>query len=169
MDARDLLIDAVNRLPGLVRAAIEGLSVEQLRQPPAPGANSVGWLVWHLTRIQDSHVAELLDREQVWITGDWAARFGRAPDPADTGFGHSAKEAATIAPRDGQVLIDYHETVVARTREFLRDLTPANLDHVVDENWNPPVTLGVRLISILDDDLQHAGQAGYVRGLLDRG
>ena len=39
-------------------------------------------------------------------------------------------------------------------------------DRVVDRTWDPPVTLGVRLVSILDDDTQHAGQAAYVRGLL---
>jgi hypothetical protein len=27
-------------------------------------------------------------------------------------------------------------------------------------------TLGVRLVSVVDDDVQHVGQAAYVRGLL---
>ncbi len=54
----------------------------------------------------------------------------------------------------------------ARTAEFVAGLSAADLDRVVDESWDPPVTLGVRLVSVVDDDAQHAGQAAYVRGLL---
>ncbi|MFC7550865.1 DinB family protein [Plantactinospora sp. GCM10030261] len=168
MEARDLLLEVFDRLPGLVREAVRTLSAEQLRQPPGPGANTVGWLVWHLTRVQDSHVAEVLDAEQVWLTSDWADAFGRTADPADTGFGHSAAEVAALAPRDADALVGYHEAVAARTRDFLAGLTPADLDRVVDENWDPPVTLGVRLASVADDDLQHVGQAAYARGLIER-
>ncbi len=164
----ELLTEAYDRLPGLVRSAVDGLPADRLRWAPAPGANTIGWLVWHLTRVQDSHLAELLDADQVWASGDWAAGFGLDPDPHNTGYAHSPEQVASVVPRDAQVLIDYHEAVAARTREFLRGLKPADLDRVVDENWDPPVTLGVRLVSVLDDDLQHAGQAAYLRGLAER-
>ncbi|MFC4145088.1 DinB family protein [Micromonospora mangrovi] len=168
MDAKELLTEAYDRVPGLVAAAVDGLDPEQLRQAPGPGANPVGWLVWHLTRIQDHHVADLLGEEQVWISGDWAGRFGLAPDPDDTGFGHTPEQIAAVRPRNAQVLVDYHRAVAERTGAYLRGLGPADLDRVVDENWDPPVTLGVRLVSVLEDDLQHAGQAAYVRGLVVR-
>jgi hypothetical protein len=48
-------------------------------------------------------------------------------------------------------------------------VTPADLDRVVDKRWDPPVTLGVRLVSVVDDDAQHVGQAAYVRGLQKAG
>ncbi|MFG3691558.1 DinB family protein [Micromonospora sp. NPDC047740] len=169
MDVNDLLTEAYDRLPDLVAAAVDGLSPEQLCQPPAPGANTVGWLVWHLTRIQDHGVADLLGEEQIWVTGDWARSFGLTADPDDTGFGYGPEQVATVRPENGQVLLDYHVAVVDRTRRYLRGVRPADLDRVVDLNWDPPVTLGVRLVSLLDDDLQHAGQAAYVRGLVERG
>ena len=65
-----------------------------------------------------------------------------------------------------QLLLDYAGAVHERTTQFLRSLTDEDLDLVVDRRWDPPVTLGVRLVSVLADDLQHAGQAAYVRGLL---
>ncbi|WP_327043179.1 DinB family protein [Micromonospora ureilytica] len=167
MDVSDLLTEAYDRLPDLVRAAVDGLSPEQLRDQPGPGANTVGWLVWHLTRVQDHHVADLLDAEQIWVSGDWAGRFGLAADPDDTGYGHSPAQVASVRPESGQALIDYYEAVAARTGSFLAGLGPADLDRVVDEGWDPPVTLGVRLVSIVDDDLQHVGQAAYVRGLIE--
>lgn len=169
MNVSDLLTEAYDRLPDLVRAAVHGLSPEQLRHQPRPGVNSVGWLVWHLTRVQDHHVADLLDAEQIWASGDWAGRFGLATDPDDTGYGHSPAQVAAVRPESAQALVDYYQAVAARTRSFLVGLGPADLDRVVDEGWDPPVTLGVRLVSIAEDDLQHVGQAAYLRGLIEAG
>lgn len=166
MDAKGVLEEAFGRLPELVDTAIRGLTPEQLRWAPQPGANSIGWLVWHLTRVQDHHLAEVLDVEQVYLTGDWAARFGRKSDPSDTGYGHTATDVAAVAPESAQVLAGYYDAVHQRTLTFLRTLTEADLDRIVDRRWDPPVTLGVRLVSVYDDDAQHAGQAAYVRGLL---
>jgi uncharacterized damage-inducible protein DinB len=166
VDVNDLLVEAFDRLPELVREAVDGLTPEQLTWTPAKGANSVGWLVWHLTRVQDHHVAQVLGEAQVWAEGDWAARFGLDPDPQNTGYGHSAGQVATVRPESAQALVAYHDAVAARTRAFVRGLRPDDLDRVVDERWDPPVTLGVRLVSVVNDDDQHVGQAAYVRGLL---
>jgi hypothetical protein len=166
MNVSGLLNEAFGRLPELVRSAVHGLTAEQLHWAPAPGANSVGWLVWHLTRIQDDHLAEIMAQDQVWQEGDWAARFGLAPGTLETGYGHSAKQVAAVRPESADVLIEYYDTVAARTSDLLRGLTETDLDRIVDERWDPPVTLGVRLVSVLEDDVQHAGQAAYVRGLI---
>lgn len=166
MDAKDILLDGFGRLPDEVRGAVHGLTAEQLRWAPAEGANTIGWLVWHLTRVQDSHVAELLDDDQVYVTGDWGPRFGLKSDPSDTGYGDSAGQISRVEPRSAQVLLDYYQAVHDRTLAYVSGLTDADLDRVVDERWDPPVTLGVRLVSVIDDDAQHAGQAGYLRGLL---
>ncbi len=165
MDVNDLLTDAFDRLPDLVRRAVVGLTPAQLTWAPAPGANTIGWLVWHLTRIQDHHVSELLGRDQVWVGGDWAGRFHLAADPDDTGYGHSPEQVAAVRPDDERALIDYFEAVAERTRDLLSRVTPADLDRIVDRRWQPPVTLGVRLVSVINDDVQHAGQAAYLRGL----
>ncbi len=168
MMVSEILIDAFDRLPDLVRSAVDGLTAEQLRWAPAPGANSVGWLVWHLTRVQDDHVADVLGQEQIWEQDGWAARFGLDPKTEETGYAHTGAQVAAVRPESAQVLIDYYETVAARTREFLHTLTDKALDRVVDEAWDQPVTLGVRLVSVLNDDAQHVGQAAYVRGILGR-
>jgi hypothetical protein len=109
----------------------------------------------------------LLGTDQLWVDGPWAGRLGLQPDPSNTGYGHSAQEVATVRPEGSEVLLDYLDSVDARTRAMLQELTPADLDRIVDRRWDPPVTLGVRLVSIADDSLQHAGQAAYVRGLLE--
>jgi uncharacterized damage-inducible protein DinB len=162
----EAFIELFSRVAENVHEVVDGLSSADLVWTPAEGANSIGWLVWHLTRVQDDHVADLLDEEQLWTTGAWAPRFGLAPDPANTGYGHSPEEAAFVRPDSADVLVAYYDAVAARTDAFLERLTPDDLDRIVDERWDPPVTMGVRLVSIADDDIQHAGQAAYVRGLL---
>ena len=166
MDTASLLLEFYGRVPPLAAAAVESLDQEELCRAPRPGTNTIGWLVWHLARVQDHHVAELLGTEQVWVSGDWARRCGLEPDPANTGYGHSAEEVGTVRPESADVLLGYLREVSDRTAAMLEGLTPTDLDRVVDRRWDPPVTLGVRLVSIADDCLQHAGQAAYVRGLL---
>lgn len=167
MDVSAVYLELFGRIPNLVRAAVHGLNAEQLHAVPQPGANSVGWLVWHLTRVQDDHVAEVMNEQQLWP--QWASRFGLAPDVTNIGFGHTPADVDSVRPESANVLVDYHDAVYARTRTLLDSLDEAALDRVVDERWDPPVTLGVRLISVADDSLQHAGQALYARGLVQAG
>ncbi|HEY2790911.1 MAG TPA: DUF664 domain-containing protein [Micromonosporaceae bacterium] len=160
------LTEAYSRLPDLVRRACDGLSADQLAWAPAEGANSIGWLIWHLTRIQDHHVSQLSGQEQAWAAGPWAEQLGRDADPEDTGFAHKPADVASIRPPSADVLIGYYDTVHDRTMTTIATITPEDLDRVVDRDWDPPVTMRVRLISVLGDDLQHVGQAAYIRGLL---
>ena len=166
MDTASLLLELYGRIPPLAAAAVEGLDEEQLRRAPGPGANTIGWLVWHLARVQDHHIAELLGTEQIWVGGDWARRCGLEPDPSNIGYGHSAEDVKAVQPESAEVLLRYLGKVQDRTAAMLEGLAPDDLDRVVDRRWDPPVTLAVRLVSIADDSLQHAGQAAYVRGLL---
>jgi hypothetical protein len=166
MDVPSLLLETYGRIPPLAENAVAGLDRATLTEPPKSGANPIGWLIWHLARVQDSHVADLLGAEQLWVTGDWAGHFGLEPDPANTGYGHTPEQVREVRPDGPDVLIEYLHAVHQRTAAMLKDLDPAELDRVVDVNWEPPVTLGVRLVSIADDCLQHVGQAAYARGLL---
>ena len=168
MNVSDVFLELYGRVPPLAGDAADGLDPAQLAETPAPGTNSIGWLVWHLARVQDHHIAELLGEPQLWETGDWAGRFGLEPDPSNTGYGHSPADVAAVQPESAAALLDYLAAADERTRSFLAGVAADDLDRVVDRRWDPPVTLGVRLVSIADDCAQHIGQAGYVRGLLDR-
>ncbi|MET0907916.1 MAG: DinB family protein [Ilumatobacteraceae bacterium] len=166
MNVSDLLLELYGRIPPLVGAAVDGLDAGQLTWQPSPDANTIGWLVWHLTRVQDHHVAEILDTDQVWVGADWADRFRLEPDPSNTGYGHTVSDVLAVQPDGPRALVEYLDAVDQRTRAMLADTVDVDLERIVDRRWDPPVTLGVRLVSIADDCLQHAGQASYVRGLL---
>ncbi|HSP38400.1 MAG TPA: DUF664 domain-containing protein [Frankiaceae bacterium] len=168
MDIPALLNEAFGRILPTVSRAVDGLSADQLAARPDPEANSVAWLVWHLTRIQDDHIAEVAGTEQVWTADGWARRFDLPFDDEATGFGQRSEDVAAVRVDSPDLLTGYLSAVNDATTAYLAGLSGDDLDRVVDDRWDPPVTLGVRLTSVLSDDLQHAGQASYVRGLVQR-
>jgi uncharacterized damage-inducible protein DinB len=168
MTVADLMIDGFGRVKESVHGAVRGLNAGQLAERLAPGANSIAWLVWHLTRVQDDHLAELEGAEQVWTAQGWYDRFALPLDPSDTGYGHGSDEVGSVQVSAASLLTGYHDAVHAQTVSWLAGLKESQLDRIVDESWDPPVSLGVRLVSVLDDDLEHAGQAAFIRGVLRR-
>lgn len=168
MQAKDVLTDAYGRILGLVKRIAGGLDAEALGYRPDVGANSIAWLLWHLTRVQDDHVSEISGREQAWVVEGWAGRFGMPADPANTGYGHSSEDVQAIRPKNPDVLVGYHEAVFARTLEYLETVDATELDRIVDRSWDPPVSVGVRLVSVIGDSYQHAGQAAYIAGMIER-
>lgn len=168
---RDLLLDAFERVHEEIPQIVEGLSPEQLLWRPDAEANSIAWLVWHLARVQDDHLAGLSTacgrtREQRWQT--WASRFDLPYDHEDVGYGHDADQVAAFTVADPALLTGYHADVHALTAEILDELGPEDLGRVVDENWDPPTTAAVRLVSVVNDITAHTGQAAYLAGLLRR-
>jgi hypothetical protein len=168
MTSADLLTDAFGRVREVVEEAVIGLKPQQLSFQPDPGANSIGWLVWHLTRIEDDHIAEVAGTEQVWATGNWAERFGLPPGSRDTGYGHDGEQVASVRPESAEVLLAYYDAVHEKTLRYVATLSDVDYGRIVDDRWDPPVTLAVRLVSVISDDLQHAGQAAYLRGMVER-
>jgi uncharacterized damage-inducible protein DinB len=166
MRSRDLLLHAYEQIQTTLRRALDSLDADRLNRRVAPGANTIAWLAWHLLRVQDDHVADVAGREQVWTGQGWAERFGLPFDDSETGYGFSGDQVGQVRVEATDLLLGYAAAVHEQTAEFLRGLSDEDLDRVVDTSWDPPVTLGVRLVSVLSDDLQHVGQAAYVRGLL---
>jgi uncharacterized damage-inducible protein DinB len=167
MTSAELLADAFERIRAVVHRVADGLSREELSARLDSEANSIGWLLWHLTRIQDDHIAGVAGTEQVWTSGGWVDRFGLPLERMDHGYGHTSGQVASVVV-DAAMLVEYYDAVHAVTLGYVAGLTDADLDRVVDERWDPPVTLGVRLVSIVNDDVTHTGQAAFIRGILER-
>ncbi len=168
MECNELLRDAFSRITELVTVSASGLDRKRLTYRPEPGANSIAWLIWHLTRIQDDHVSEIAGLEQAWVSDGWAAKLGMEPDPENDGRGHGPSEVAAIAPDSPDLLIAYNKAVSDRTFSYLARASSADMALIIDRSYDPPVTVGVRLVSVISDNIQHAGQARYLRGIVDR-
>jgi hypothetical protein len=169
MNTSDVLIDAFGRVQGIVHDVVDGLSVEQLVYRPGPDANSIAWLVWHLTRIEDDHISDLRGAEQVWTAAGWIERFELPFDASATGYGFTSEEVAACRVDPPDLLVGYYDAVHTETVGYLQTIDEAELDRIVDTRWDPPVSAGVRIVSVVADTLEHGGQAAYVRGLLESG
>ncbi len=167
MTIADVLTDAFGRVREEVHASVDGLTDEQLAYRIDGSANSIAWLVWHLTRIQDDHVCGVAGTEQAWTSDGWAKRFNLPFSDRATGYGDTSEDVIAVRA-SAELLTAYYDAVHERTLRYVAGLTDADLPRIVDEGWDPPVTLGVRLVSVISDDLEHAGQAAFVRGILMR-
>ena len=166
MSVSDLLVDGFGRVQEVVHQVLDGLTVEDLCFRADRQANSIGWLIWHLSRVQDDHIADAAGMDQVWLEG-WQQRAALPFAETEIGYGQDPAEVSKVRlPAD--FLSGYHDATHAQTISFVSGLRDADLAAVVDSRWDPPVTLGVRLISVISDDLQHAGQAAFIRGFVQR-
>ncbi len=165
MTPAELLTDSLTRVLEGVEQVLDGADEQLLAHRPGPDANSIGWLVWHLTRVQDDHVAAVAGQGQVWIEEGYADRFGLPFDVRDIGYGQTSEQVGQVRATAGD-LLDYYRATHARSMAFIATVTPEDLDRIVDTRWDPPVTLGVRLVSVVNDCTQHIGQAAYLKGLL---
>ena len=167
MPALDILSDGFDRVREGVREVADSLTAAQLEARPAPDANSVAWLLWHTSRVQDAQMAQIVGTPEVWASGGWSERFGLGLDVTDTGYGHTPDQVAAVRGITAEQLVGYHEATAERTREILAGLDERDLVRVLDASYDPPVTVGVRVLSILADDLEHVGQAAFVRGMIE--
>ncbi len=164
MDARELLIDQFERIRELYVDLPDGLDVEAAHHRPGGTGNPIAWLLWHTARVQDDHVAGLSGGRQAWEDG-WADRFDLPFDRRDIGYGHSTDDVDALRIERLGDLVDYHEAVHQLSLAYAEKVDAGELDRVIDRHWDPPVTAGVRMVSLLGDCLQHLGQAAYVKGL----
>jgi hypothetical protein len=167
MTSNDLLLDAFSRIHGVVHQATDNLTPDELAFRVNGNTNSIAWLVWHLSRVTDDHLSEAAGQEQVWTGSGWVEKFG-LPFPADaTGYGFGGDDVAAVKPKSGEILIGYFDEVIEEANRYVKNLKDDDYDRVVDASWNPPVTLAVRLVSVVSDALQHAGQAMFIRGIVE--
>jgi Protein of unknown function (DUF664) len=166
--AQETLQDAFERVHELVPTAVEGLTTDELLWRPDADANHVAWLIWHLSRVQDDHLAGVGGVEQAWTAQGWSSRFGLPYPDGALGYGQSSADVGAFVLSDPGLLTGYHDAVHSLTRSVLDRLSDDDLSRVVDDRWDPPVTAAVRLVSVVNDTSQHVGQAAYVRGLIER-
>jgi uncharacterized damage-inducible protein DinB len=166
VEIKDFITNLLGGLPRTLHIALDGITAEQLTYRPGEQSNTIAWLVWHLSRTQDRIVSDLAGREQAWVADGWHGKFGRPANPMDTGMGCAPDEVLSVRPESPRLLLDYYDAVFKRSAQYLQTVTAADLDRLLDPD-NPEMTVGNRLRICILDNTQHAGQAAYLRGLVE--
>ncbi|MEX2598455.1 MAG: DinB family protein [Dehalococcoidia bacterium] len=168
MEGAELIADGLGRVNQLLHRSLTGVSAETLCQMPTPETNSMAWLAWHLTRVQDHHISDLAGLPQLWTSEGWHAKFGMDANDKETGTGHTLEQVAALKVDGPDLLLAYNDAVYERSKAYLAGVKPGDLDQEINEpQYNPLPIVGVRLVSIVSDNTQHAGQIGYLRGYFE--
>ncbi|WP_169251981.1 DinB family protein [Brevibacterium sp. 'Marine'] len=165
MNSIDILTDLSQR-PLHAAQALPDLSPEQLNDHLGGHPNSVAWLLWHSGREIDVQLFDLTGQQEQWE--DFRDRFALGEAGDGFGLGHTPEQASEIRVADQQLLVDYLAATLNAFTTYLGTLTEDDLDEIIDENWTPVVTRGVRMVSIIDDAIQHVAQAAFIAGALTR-
>ncbi|MFC2038257.1 DinB family protein [Chloroflexota bacterium] len=162
MESGEFISGLFTRISEVLETALDGLNEQEINMQPLPECNSIGWMAWHLTRVQDRFISMLSGNEQVWLTGKWYEKFGRDANPGEVGFGHTPEDLAGFKAPNAKVLLDYHLATLEETRKYASTLTSEELDRDIEDSRAPKVAL--RLTAFISDNFQHAGQIAYLRG-----
>lgn len=164
MKATEVLQDLTGRVRDAVGEIPRGLPTGVVNAHPLGHPNSVVWLLWHSGRELDVQLSGLTANEQVWTSEGYDSSSGVHGAGDSMGFGQSPAQAREVTAAEVGPVIDYVAAVCDAVDTYLFTVGDADLDAVIDDAWDPPVTRGVRLISILHDAVIHLGQAAYVLG-----
>jgi hypothetical protein len=167
MELQEMLSAAYGGILRTLDYTLKGLTEKDLNWQPKPDCNSIGWLAWHPTRFQDMQISEFMGQEQLWIKDGWHKKWGRPADPRDAGSGMKPEDLAKFRSPDAETVLAYVKAVVERSQQYFTTIKKTDLDKVMQNvPFKPPPTVGMMLIIIMSDGISHAGQAGYVRGML---
>ena len=167
MKWQQLIVAIYRRMYQEYESILEGLSHDELNKRPSPGANPIGWILWHAARGLDRTVGDVISGEQLWISDGWHARFNLPPDYLDTGYGHTDDQVDNVRIPDAQTLLDYYRAVMNVTLKNLENLSEEELDSECEFSVEPGTKRAVYLRIVANIyDSHHIGQAAYVKGLI---
>jgi hypothetical protein len=166
MELHEMLAVGYSGILRTLDYTLKGLTKEDINWQPKPDCNSIGWMVWHPIRFQDMQISEFMGEEQLWIKDGWYKKWGRKADPKESGGGMTPEDLTKFKSPGAATVLAYAKAVVERSQKYFPTLKKADLDKILKGGPHKPYpTVGMMLMIILSDSLQHAGQAGYVRGL----
>ncbi|WP_019777148.1 DinB family protein [Streptococcus sobrinus] len=166
MSPLELSIDTLERAQERFLETLDQMTVEEANTMPKPLIKSVTWLIWHSSRVLDYQISPLTGLPQLYETAGFKERFNLDLPDDTQDWRHTPQEAAKVVVSDKQVLKDYLQASMERTKAYFAQLDEADLADVIDRNWTPAVTRGVRIVSTVDDIVMHSGQAVYSRRLV---
>ena len=164
MELNEFIADALEKEQELLAEALDGLTPEELTWRAGPEANPIGWILWHMLRVEDMWFQFFIQRKlEIWERDGWNEKFGLPT--RDNGFGHTQEQVAQFPALDLAELLRYGAAVRAGTLEYLQNLT-ADDYAVVPREQRPEMSVGAICRQIVGELYQHQGHIAYLRGLL---
>jgi hypothetical protein len=168
MTLNQFIEDSLDQEQKLLAEVVSDLTSEELAWRPGPEANPMGWILWHMLRVEDMWVQFFAQRQlELWEREGWHERFGLPT--RDNGFGHTTEQVAGFPALDLTTLLQYGEAVRAGTLEYLSSLGREAFQAMPRADrpdvWWHALSVGAMFYQIIGELYQHLGQLAYLKGL----
>ncbi len=178
MDIKQFILAGLDNTKRATDRALEGLTPEEFKWQPRPDANSIGLILYHMARFEDSFIQFVIQHKpQLWESENWCSKLEK--EKTDSGSHYTAEQVANFCVPDLKKLQDYSTAVRKQTIEFIQSLTPEKLDAKVElPPFGPPPQpgqpprrppfepiVGSLLLMTITHLAEHAGEISYIRGL----
>ncbi len=165
MSPTETAMSALERNWGMVDRALEDVDDSVLGSQPNDQSNSMGWLLWHMTRIVDRFIHTWCqETPQLWVKDGWCDKFGLDGDLNNTGQGWTPEQVAAWQLPAKSSLVEYYDVVKAAASEYLQSLTASDLAREITIPPRPTASIGTFLGVMVYDNCVHGGQIAYLRG-----
>ena len=164
MTLNDFIEDAFRVEHEFLMEAVQDLTSEELAWRPGPEANPMGWILWHMLRVEDMWFQFFIQRQtEIWEKDGWNEKFGMPT--RDNGFGHTQEQVDNFPVLDLAELLRYGDSVRAETLAYLKGLLPEDFD-VVPREQRPEMSVGAIFRQVIGEVYQHQGHIAYLKGLV---
>ena len=171
---KEFIQQMLNDYQRRVYAATRNLSLAEIYWQPSQDANSIGFIFWHVARVEDRLVTWCIEgREEIWIRDNWHGKT-KLPKEA-TGLDYSSQEVTHFPKISNTLLADYFEAVRSNTFKYLASAGGEWFDSVPERTPFPEntdatkhfkeFTIGRYFRQLISEENQHLGQISYIRGL----
>ncbi len=142
----------------------QDLTPPEMLWRPGPQANPIGWILWHVTRVEDFWIQFFIQQKlELWEREGWHQKFNLPT--RDNGFGHTPEQVAQFPALDLKELLANGDAVRQGTVEYLHTLSPDQFESVPRQR-RPEMTVGAVFLQITGEFYQHLGHIAYLKGLL---
>ena len=167
MTLNEFIEDAFDKEHGFLMEAVQDLTPDELAWRAGPEANPMGWILWHMIRVEDMWFQFFIQRPlEIWERAGWHEKFG-LPTRAN-GFDHTLEQVTSFPNLDLAELLSYGEAVRAGTLSYLKGLTPEDFAAVPREP-RPEMSVGAVFRQVIGELYQHQGHISYLKGLVRSG
>jgi uncharacterized damage-inducible protein DinB len=164
MELKEYIRQEFDGLERGTKRVLDGLTQDEVTWRPACGCNSIGLILFHTARSEDSFIqGRLKSKPEVWKTGKWSKKLNVAETEA--GAHYTAEQVNAFAVPKLEDLLDYYAAVRAQTMSYLKTMTAAAFDKKIKMPYFGEVALAAIFSLIVNHSSQHIGEISYLRGL----
>ena len=163
MDIKEYIRGQIEGLDQSLKRVVTGLKQEEIAWRPASGCNSIGLILFHLFKSEDSFIqVHLKGKKELWETGKWYNQLNL--DPSEAGAHYTAEQVDNFPVPALESILRYGAAVRTATLDYVKNLQPAELEKVIKMPWGDmPVAMMLSLT--VGHASQHIGEISYLRGL----